>query len=254
MDNIQEEEDSNERNQEITNKSHNEVEYAVVHENRDNQTFESFRELDENHEEVEGNQENVDENHFEVKENHDKAENFFEVKENYDKAENFFEVEENHDKVEENHNVLDENHFEVKESDDKVEESHNVLDENRDEIIESVSYDTFEYQEKVEKSSNNNTDDYNNNELSYAKESKTTIENGDKDSNIDSAIDVKHDSGEESPSIEDFENKLKLWSTQSLNRSTYRQTSWKEEEDKFKTLRQIRKGNTKLLMEKFQFL
>jgi len=228
MDNIQEEEDSNERNQEITNKSHNEVEYAVVHENRDNQTFESFRELDENHKEVERNQENVDENHFEVKENHDK--------------------------VEENHNVLDENHFEVKESDDKVEESHNVLDENRDEIIESVSYDTFEYQEKVEKSSNNNTDDYNNNELSYAKESKTTIENGDKDSNIDSAIDVKHDSGEESPSIEDFENKLKMWSAQSLNRSTYRQTSWKEEEDKFKTLRQIRKGNTKLLMEKFQFL
>jgi hypothetical protein len=247
MDNIQEEEDSNERNQEITNKSHNEVEYAVVHENRDNQTFESFRELDENHEEVEGNQENVDENHFEVKENDDKAENFFEVKENYDKAENLFEVEENHDKV-------DENLFEVKENHDKVEENHNVLDENRDEIIESVSYDTFEYQEKVEKSSNDNTDDYNNNELSYVKESKTTIENGDKDSNIDSAIDVKHDSGEESPSVEDFGNKLRMWSTQSLNRSTYRQTSWKEEEDKFKTLRQIRRGNTKLLMEKFQFL
>jgi hypothetical protein len=206
MDNIQEEEDSNEGNQVITNKSHNEVEYAVVHENRDNQTFESHRQLDENHEEVEGNQENVDENHIEVKENHEEVEN------------------------------------------------HNVLDENRDEIIESLSYDTFEYQEKVKKSSNNNNDDNNNNELGYAQQSKTTIENGDKDSNVDSAIDVKHDNGEESPSVEDFENKLKMWSTQSLNRSTVRQTSWKEEEDKFKTLRQIRKGNTRSLMERFQFL
>jgi hypothetical protein len=191
MDNIQEE-DSNEGNQEITNKSHNKVEYAVVHENKDNEAFESYRELDENHEQV--------------KENHD-----------------------------------------------KVEENHKVLDENRDEIIQSLSYETFEYQEKVEKSSNNN-DDNNNNELSYAQESKTTIENGDKDSNIDSAIDVKHDSGQESPSVEDFGNKLRMWSTQSLNRSTYRQTSWYEEQDKFKTLRQIKKGNTRLLMEKFQFL